>query len=234
MKAIFKKELSGYFNSPIGCIFMGFFVFVTALMFFFGPIMYQTADMSYVFANFNMMNMFLISILTMRSFSEERNKKTDQLLLTAPVSIWDIVLGKYLAAMAVLGITLLISLVMPFTMFIFGNPPVAECIGSYIGVILLCGVFIAVGILISSLTESQIIAAILTFVILFLLYNLDSIFGGFSNPVLSGITEWLSVSRRYSEFQSGMLNLESIVFYLSYIFVVLFATVRVIDRRRYS
>ncbi len=234
MKAIFKKELSGYFNSPIGCIFMGFFIFVTALTFFFGPIMYQTADMSYVFQNFNMMNMFLISILTMRSFSEERNKKTDQLLLTAPVSIWDIVLGKYFAALAVLGVTLLISLVMPLTMFIFGNPSVAECIGSYIGVILLCSVFIAVGMLVSSLTESQIIAAIITFVVLFLLYNLDYIFGGFSNPVLSGIAGWLSVSRRYSEFQNGMLNIESIVFYLSYVFLVLFITVRVIDKRRYS
>lgn len=234
MRAIFKKEFNGYFNSPIGCIFMGFFIFVTALMFFFGPVMYQTVDMPYVFANFNMMNMFLISILTMRSFSEERNKKTDQLLITSPVSIWDIVLGKYFAAMAVLGITLLISLVMPVTMFIFGNPPIAECIGSYIGVILLCGVFIAVGILISTLTESQIIAAILTFVVLFLLYNLDYILGGFSNPVISGITEWLSVSRRYSEFQNGMLNLEGVVFYLSYIFVVLFIAVRVIDKRRYS
>ena len=117
----------------------------------------------------------MASLLTMRLLAEERGKKTDQLLMSSPVSITEIVLGKYLAAMAVFGVTMLLTLIFPAIMYIHGNPALSEIIGSYIGFILLWGSFISIGGFISSLTESQVIAGVLTFasllIISYILYK---------------------------------------------------------------
>ena len=234
MKAIFNKEFKRYFASPIGYIFTAVFMILAAMFFLNGCIMYQVADISAIFSNINVVYLFLVSILTMRSFSEERNKKTDQLLLTAPCSVGEIVLGKYLAAMAVLGITVLISLIFPVVLCMFGNPPVSEIIGSYIGFVLLWGAFIAVGIFISSLTESQMIAAVFTFGVLLLIYFLDGIISGISNRYIATVLSWFSLMRRYSEFQRGILNIVNVVYYLSFIFAFLFLTGQGIERRRFS
>lgn len=234
MKAIFKKEFKSYFLSPIGYIFVGIFIILCAMFFLGGSIAYQVADISGLFSNINVVYLFLVSILTMRLLSEEKNKKTDQLLLTAPVSVTEIVLGKYLAAMAVFGVTVLISFVFPITLFIFGQPPLGEVIGSYIGFILLWGAFIAIGVLISALTESQMIAAVFTFGVLLIIYFMDWIAGNISNKILLSVIQWFSLLKRYNEFQNGILNVTNIVYYLSFIFVMLFLTVRTIEKRRYS
>lgn len=234
MKAIFNKELKGYFSSPIGYIFTAVFMILASMFFLNGCIMYQTADISAIFSNINVVYLFLVSILTMRSFSEERNKKTDQLLITAPCSIAEIVIGKYLAAMAVLGVTVLISLVFPVVLCMFGNPPISEIIGSYVGFVLLWGAFIAVGLFISSHTESQMIAAVFTFGVLLLIYFMDGIVSGISNKYLASVLSWFSLMNRYSEFQRGILSVVSIVYYLSFIAVFLFLTGQGIERRRYS
>ncbi len=234
MKAIFKKEFKSYFLSPIGYIFVGIFIILCAMFFLGGSIAYQVADISALFSNINVVYLFLVSILTMRLLSEEKNKKTDQLLLTAPVSVTEIVLGKYLAAMAVFGVTVLISFVFPITLFIFGQPPLGEVIGSYIGFILLWGAFIAIGVLISALTESQMIAAVFTFGVLLIIYFMDWIAGNVSNKILLSVIQWFSLLKRYNEFQNGILNVTNIVYYLSFIFVMLFLTVRTIEKRRYS
>lgn len=234
MKAIFKKEFKSYFLSPIGYIFVGIFIILCAMFFLGGSIAYQVADISGLFSNINVVYLFLVSILTMRLLSEEKNKKTDQLLLTAPVSVTEIVLGKYLAAMAVFGVTVLISFVFPITLFIFGQPPLGEVIGSYVGFILLWGAFIAIGVLISALTESQMIAAVFTFGVLLIIYFMDWIAGNVSNKILLSVIQWFSLLKRYNEFQNGILNVTNIVYYLSFIFVMLFLTVRTIEKRRYS
>ena len=233
MKAIFKKEFKSYFLSPIGYIFVGIFMILCAMFFLTSSIQYQIADIGGLFSNINVIYLFLVSILTMRLLSEEKNKKTDQLLLTAPVSVTEIVVGKYLAAMAVFGVTIVISFVFPITMFIFGNPPISEVIGSYIGFILLWGSFIAIGVLISALTESQMIAAVFTFGVLLLIYFMDWICGNITNKTVLAIAQWFSLMNRYGEFQSGILNIANIVYYLSFIFVILFLTVRTIEKRRY-
>lgn len=232
MKAILLKEIRGYFTSPIGYVFVGIFMLLCALVFIGGPLTYQEADLSSVFSNINIIYLFLVSILTMRLMAEEKNKKTDQLLITAPVSVVDIVLGKYLAAMAVFGITIVISFVFPIILFIFGNPSIAECIGSYAGFILLWGVLISIGLFISSLTESQMIAAVFTFAVMLFIYFLDSICANISNTVIANVLQWFSLLNRYTAFQNGMLNLTNVIYYLSFIFVFLFLTVRVIEKRR--
>ena len=166
--------------------------------------------------------------------SEERNKKTDQLLLCAPVSVTEIVVGKYLAAMAVFGVTMVITFVYPAVLCIFGEPSMSEIIGSYIGFILLWGAFISIGVLVSALTESQVIAAVFTFGILLIIYLLDGIASSVSNPVVLTVIQWLSLLRRFGEFQNGILNITNIVYYLSFIFVMLLLAVRAIEKRRYA
>ena len=211
MKAIFKKEFKAYFLSSIGYIFAGVFTLLCAMFFLGTAITYQVADISGMFANINIVYLFLVSILTMRLFSEERNKKTDQLLLTAPVSVIEIVLGKYFAAMAVFGVTILISFVFPITLFA-----------------------IAIGVLISAATESQMISAVFTFGILLIVYYMDWFIGNINNQYLVMALHWLSLFKRYNEFQSGILDVASVIYYLSFIFVILFLTVRTIEKRRYS
>ena len=129
---------------------------------------------------------------------------------------------------------MLISLVYPFIMFKFGEPALSEVISSYLGFILLWGAFISVGVFISSLTESQMIAGVFTFAALLLIYFMSWFEASVKNPVIAKIIGWFSLLSRYGEFQSGILNFESVIYYLSFIFVFLFLTVRVIDRKRYS
>ena len=234
MKAIFKKEFRSYFMSPIGYIFVAVFTFLASMFFSSGILMSQQADISIMFSDINVIYLFLAALLTMRLLSEEKNKKTDQLLLSSPVSITQIVLGKYFAAMAVFGVTLIISLIYPAIMFRFGNPSLSEVIGSYIGFILLWGAFISVGVFISSLTESQMIAGVFTFASLLLIYFISWFESSLNNPLAKKVVNWFSLLSRYSEFQSGILNIENIIYYISFIFVFLFLTVRVIDKRRYS
>ena len=234
MKAIFKKEFRSYFMSPIGYIFVAVFTFLASMFFSSGILMSQQADISIMFSDINVIYLFLAALLTMRLLSEEKNKKTDQLLLSSPVSITQIVMGKYFAAMAVFGVTLVISLIYPAIMFRLGNPALSEVIGSYIGFILLWGAFISVGVFISSLTESQMIAGVFTFASLLLIYFISWFESSLNNPLAKKVVNWFSLLSRYSEFQSGILNIENIIYYISFIFVFLFLTVRVIDKRRYS
>ncbi|MBR1970419.1 MAG: ABC transporter permease subunit [Clostridia bacterium] len=234
MIAIFKKEFKSYFLSPIGYIFVGVFMALASMFFASGILFSQQADISIMFSNINVIYLFLVSLLTMRLLAEERGKKTDQLLMSAPVSITEIVLGKYLAAMAVFGITILVSFIFPAIMFIYGNPALSEVISSYIGFILLWGAFISVGIFISALTESQMIAGVLTFASLLLIYFINWFQSSVQNPVAQKVIGWFALLARYGDFQNGVLNIENIIYYLSFIFVFLFLTVSVIDKRRFS
>lgn len=234
MKAIFKKEFKNYFLSPVGYIFVGVFMALASMFFTSGVLSSQQADISLMFSDINVIYLFLASLLTMRLLAEEKNKKTDQLLLSSPVSITEIVLGKYFAAMAVFGVTIILSMIFPAIMFAFGSPALSEVIGSYIGFILLWGAFISIGVFISALTESQMIAGVFTFACLLLIYFISWFEASVQNPIAKKIIDLFSLLSRYSEFQSGILNIENIIYYLSFIFVFLFLTVRVIDKRRYS
>lgn len=234
MKAIFKKEFKNYFLSPVGYIFVGVFMALSSMFFAGGILATQQADISLMFSDINVIYLFLASLLTMRLLAEEKNKKTDQLLLSSPVSITEIVLGKYFAAMAVFGVTILLSFIFPAIMFAFGEPSLSEVIGSYIGFVLLWGAFISIGVFISSLTESQMIAGVFTFASLLLIYFISWFEASVQNELAKKVIDCFSLLSRYSEFQSGILNIENIIYYLSFIFVFLFLTVRVIDKRRYS
>lgn len=234
MGAIYKRELKSYFTTPLGFLFVGLFIYFCANNFIDGPILTQAADVFYTFRSANMLFVFLVPILTMRTFSEERAKKTDQLLICSPVSISKIVLGKYLGALSVFGIALAISLIFPFTLSFFAEISAKEVLSSYIGIALLWAAATAIGIFISSLTENQIVSLILSMGLFLIIFLIDALAATFiDNAVILKIISWISILERYDEMQMGILDLSTILYYLSIAFTFLFLTTRVIDRRRY-
>ena len=233
MSAIYKNELRVYFLSPIGYVFIGAFILLNSIFFLNGPVAYASADVKYIFSNTNMIFMFLIAILTMRLLAEERGRKTDQLLLTAPVRAVDIVMGKYFAAFSVFMIALAISAVYIVVLFAFGEPSISECIGGYIGFILLWAALISIGVFVSSLTENQVVSAVVSFIVLLFVSFMDSIAAGISDKTASAVINALSPMHYYVSFQSGVIDAVSVVYFLSLIFVMLFLSVQSIEKRRY-
>lgn len=234
MWAIFKRELKSYFYSPIGYVFVGFFMFLSGWIFSFANIRGGRGDLNYLFGNLILVMVVIIPILTMRLLSEEKNNKTDQLLLTAPVNITAIVAGKVLSAFAVFAITLIASLVYPLIISKYAAPAWGEIFGIYIGFFLMGISFITIGTYISSLTENQVISAIVTFVILFALYIMYMAASMVANPYLASVISYLSVAARFNDFSMGIVNVESVIYYLSIVALFGFLTVQQLEKRRWK
>jgi ABC-2 type transport system permease protein len=175
MIAIFKREVKAYFVTPIGYIYMGLFLLITGLFFTFGNIFSQSSQFSGFLGNLLFIYLFAIPLLTMRLFSEEKRQKTDQLLLTSPVSIPEIVCGKFLAALALYAMTMVVTLLYAAVIAIFGDLQTAEVMGSYIGFLFLGAGYISIGVFISASTENQLTAALVTFFALLVILLIDSI-----------------------------------------------------------
>lgn len=234
MTAIFKKEFKNYFKTPIAYVFLAPFIFLASMQFIAILTYSNQASVDYILNYVNVLCLFIVPVLTMQLLSEEKAKKTDQLLLTSPIGVWDVVLGKFFAAYGVFFIGCLITLIYPVIFANIGSPIISETVGQYIGFMLIWGTFIAVGLFVSSCTESQVVSAILTFVALFFLYQVDSWSQSITNEIAKNIVSWFSVMSRYTDFQDGLLNLPNIIYYLSFIFVFLFLTKRNIENRRYK
>lgn len=235
MQAIFRKELKSYFYSPIAYVLIGLFLLVGSILFFVFNLASGYADTRWIFMNgiFILILMIFTSVLTMRILAEDRKNGTEVLLLTSPVNITSIVVGKYLAALVVFLIMTGITFIYPIITFIFGAQFTVEIVGGYIGFILLGATFLSVGIFASSLTENQVVAVIISFVTLLVMWIISGISGYFGG-IIAKILNWISLLSRYQDFNRGILSLGSIVYYLSFIAVMLFLTVRVIEKRRWS
>ena len=192
------------------------------------------SDFLYIFNVMLIALVFLIPIMTMRIWSEEKKQKIDQLLLTAPVNTTDIVLGKFFAAMCVFLIALAFTLVYPLLSVIWGTPQFGIVLGNYIAIILAAGAYIAISQFMSSLTESQIISALLSMFTLsvFLLLNIG-VYGA-KNDAVSAVLSFLSIITRYTRFYSGIFSLADIVYFISLTVLFIFLTSRVIEKRRWS
>lgn len=175
MLAIFTRELKSYFQNITGFIFMGFFLLLTGIFFTLINLANQSPQYNAVLGNITFIFLLVVPILTMRLLSEDMKQKTDTLLLTNPISITGVVLGKYFAALSVFLMTLAITVLYPILLSIVGIISVSEIAGGYIGVIMLGAAFIAVGLFISSLTDNQVIAAVVTFAVLLFLWFLDPV-----------------------------------------------------------
>jgi ABC-2 type transport system permease protein len=178
--------------------------------------------------------LFIVPIMTMRILAEDRKNGTEVLLITSPTSITGIVVGKYLATVIVFLTMTCITFIYPIVLLILGGKPfMPQMIGGYVGFILLGASLLAVGVFSSSLTENQVISAVVSFVSILIL-SLAKYISGYVGGFIAKILDWLSVFARYEDFNRGVLNLAPIVYYVSFIAVFLFLTVRVIERRRWS
>lgn len=232
MLAIMKRDFKSYFNSPIAYVLIGLFMLLLGL--FFNSLIYYGSDIiSELVATMSAFLLFIIPILTMRSMAEDKKNGTEILLLTSPVRVTGIVLGKFLAAFSVFLVMTGFTLIFPLITIVAGKPDVPVILSSYLGYILLGIVYISVGIFASSLTENQIIASIISLVSIFLIQNISyvaSFFSGFLNKAFL----WLSITERCEDFNKGIIDLTSIVFMICYAAVFLVLTVRIIERKRWS
>lgn len=235
MKAIFKRELRSYFSSPVGyvCVaaiaaFYGFFYFSYVMMYG------RTAYISDVYAVLFQFCMMVIPIITMKSFSEDTKNKTDQALLTAPVGVTSIVLGKFFAAFSVFAIGTTLGLLPAVSLIFFSSPPWGIIFGNYIGTLLYGGAMVAIGIFISSLTQSQIIAAIGSFVVAIVLMFVDGVASSISNDIVSSVVGFISFNSRYNVFTGGIFSIPSTVFFISVMAIFVFITSRRVESRRWS
>ncbi len=234
MKAIMKRDLLGFFTSPIGYVIIAAFLLMGNYFFYSENIGSLTSSLSYVFSDMTLVLCFTIPLVTMRLLSEEKKQKTDQMLLTAPIHTADIVLGKFFAAYMVFLIAFLGTLTWPLIVSMFGTPTLSEILGNYVAMLLIVGALVSMGLFISSLTENQIIAAIISFVCIFATFFFSTIASALDNPLLSTVLNWLSVFSRYQNFTNGIFSLADIMYYISLMAVFLFLTTRVIEKRRWA
>ncbi len=234
MGAIIKREIGAYFSSPIAYVVIAVFFFFSGWYF---RVMLENDSSSLTYLVIGPMFvivLFVLPILTMRLLSEEKRQKTDQALLTAPVSIWRIVFGKFIAAEIIFLCCMAIFVPMTIVIAFFTAPTWGIIFCNIIGMILLGSSLISIGVFISSLTESQVVAAVVGIAVGMLIYMLDTINSGIQIDFLKSIISSVSFMTRYTNFTSGMMNLADIVFYLSVTGLFLFFTTRVIDRKRWS
>ena len=200
MFAILKREISAYFNSIIGYIFIAVIYFFSGLFFWVTSLYAKNADLSGVFSNLTMIIELIIPILTMRIISEDYKLKTDQALLTAPIRTFSIVLGKYFSAGIVYLIGILVTLVYAGLISFFATPDWVVVLGNFIGLFMMGMALISIGMFISSLTESQIVAAVATYAISVFIILMDGISNFFRDSFLYEIFSYLSFSKHYKSF----------------------------------
>jgi len=232
MLAVFKREFKAYFNSPIAYILIGLFMLLSSY-FFLSNLSTQSADFNNNLSSMSFLLLFIVPILTMRIIAEERKNGTEVMLITSPVSVSKIVMGKYLASVSVFLVMTAVSFIFPIIIIIFGQPAMAKLIGGYVGFILLGCAFIAIGVFASSLTESQVVAAVISFVILLTMWIMDFL-SSFTSGLLAKVLDWFSLYARYVDFSDGILSLSPIIYYLSFCFIFVFLTIRIIEKRRWS
>ena len=235
MLAIFKRELRSYFSTSIGYIFVGIFLALSGALFSYTTLQQrENSDTSFYFTLMLFAFVVILPLLTMKLFSEERKLKTEQLLLTSPISLWSMVFAKFLAAYAIFAITFLVSCLNFVILFNYGSPEIAIILGNIISIFLVGAAFIAIGVFVSALTENQLIAAFGTMAILLVLLLLGVASSYVNFTPIRLVINWLSIFTRYTPFTYGEFSFSAIVYYASITFVFLFLTVRIFEKRRWD
>lgn len=248
MFAIYKKELRSFFITPIGYIYTGAFLGLAALICCYTTILSASYDTTTYFTVMMFAMGILIPLLTMRLFAEEKKLRTEQLLLTAPVTITGMVMGKFLAALTVFGGSLLVSCINFIPIYTTaaaerGNqsyefyhigPVTGELIGNLVGLLLIGAAFIALGTFISALTENQLAAAVITISVIALMLGLGLINNLIDVYWIRTVLSWISIYSRFGNFQNGLFDYAAILYYASICFIFVFLTVRVYEKRRWN
>jgi ABC-2 type transport system permease protein len=246
-----RRDFKTYFTSPIAYCVIGGFLAIMGYMFFASLGHFNMQNHQYqqfnmgkattitdgiirpVYGNMNVILLFLVPFITMRLFAEEKKNHTIELLMTSPISLTELVLGKFLSSLMLVGVMLSLTLVYPITLMALGNPDLGPIFTSYLGILFLAGCYISLGILFSAMTENQIVAGFLTLAagLFFWLISWASQLVG---PVWSDVLNYLSIIGHYiNTFGAGVIDTADVAFYLSFIGIGLFLTHRVLDSYRW-
>ncbi|MEK7691537.1 MAG: ABC transporter permease [Bdellovibrionota bacterium] len=247
---IARRDFASYFTSPIAYIVIAGFLGIMGWMFFFNLSHFNLQNMQYqqfgmgkgssitdgiirpLYGNMNVIFLFMVPFITMRLFAEERKMHTLELLLTAPVTLTEVILGKFLSSFLLVCVMLTGTLVYPVILFMTGNPDIGPVVTSILGTLMLASCYLAIGIFFSSMTENQIVAGALTFAA-GLFFWLVSWATQSAGPVWSDILMYLSLINHFNNFSQGILNSADIFYYFSFVGVCLFLTHRVLDSYRW-
>lgn len=226
MAAVLKRELGSYFRSPIGYTIVAIFYFFANIFFNMYCLSYNSSNMSSVFQNMFLIMLFIIPIITMKTFSEDKKLGTDKLLLTSPVSTVKIVFGKYLSAIIVYAICLMIFVFQGIILDFYTTPQWSVILCTVFGMLLMGSAIISIGLLISSLIESQVIACVGTLGVGFFLYIMDLVANLANNSAVSYIVGVFTFIQRFSDFTLGILNPAHVLYFLSVTCLFLWLTVK--------
>jgi gliding motility-associated transport system permease protein len=247
--AIAEKEVRSYFASPIAYVIIGFFAlvfgyfYIVSVAFFMsmamqmgipgqGQININSMAIRPLLQNVSVVALFVLPLITMRTYAEEKRTGTIELLLTSPLTDFQIIMGKFLGAVALYALMLAVTLIHIGILFIYGNPEWKPIATGYLGLLLMGASFISIGLLISSLTKNQIVAGMVTFAVLLLLWTLtwatDS-----AGPTMQKVLEAISITSHFEDFAKGVLSVRHLVYYLSFISFGLFLTAKSVDSERW-
>jgi ABC-2 type transport system permease protein len=246
--AIADKELRSYFASPIAYILIGFFLLPFGVFFYLylatfvkqslqmaqygGPVNINQQVIRYVLQNASVIILFIMPMITMRTYSEEKRSGSIELLLTSPLTDLEIILGKFFGALGLYVAILAVTLLYMALLFVYGNPEWRPLVAGYLGLLLMGGAFIAIGLFISSTTNSQLVAGVVTFVV-FLLFWIVGWFADTAGPTMGPITSWLSITEHFDDFSKGIIDTKHVLYYLSLITFGLFLTAKSVDTERW-
>ncbi len=232
MLAIFKKEVSIYFHTSFGYVFMGIFLLLSGVVFSIYNLWGGKGDIYGMLGVLNYVSIVIFPILTMKLLAEEKRMATEQILFTSPVSLTSIVIGKYLAALFVYFVTLLATGVFAVFILIFGKTSPGAILGSYLGFALLGAAYIAICLFASSLTDSQVTSAIIGFGFLFGFMIVGMLTNAIPIVFLKRFISWFAILSKYEEFANGILKVGPLVYYLSFAVGFVFLTIVVVKNRQ--
>jgi ABC-2 type transport system permease protein len=247
--AIVRKEWRGYFASPIGYVVLGMYAFVFGLFYTVGlnfvirqsmagpqmgggPMSINQMLIRYVFMNSSIVMVFVVPLITMRTYAEEKRLGTVELLMTSPITDFEILIGKFLGAMSLYAAMLGITLVHIGLLFVYGNPEWKPVLSGYLGLLLLGGCIVSIGLFFSSLTKNQIVAGMFTVVVLLMLWLIDWT-SNLLGPTGGQIVSYVSLSSHLEDFVRGVIDTQHVIYYLSIITFGLFLTTKAVDSERW-
>ena len=229
---IFRREIRSYFNSPVAYVVMIVFLSIIGWFFSSNLFLQNLATMRVVFELVPLVFLFFVPAITMRLLAEENKSGTLELLITKPVTDLEIVLGKFLAGLALVAATILPTLIFLVTLMILGSPDVGPVVAGYAGLLLMGAVYVAVGLLASSLTENQIVAFIIGFLIVFILFMLDKVLI-YVPSAFASTFEFLAIDTHFSNIARGVIDSRDIIYFASLLgFSLMLATVS-LERRKW-
>lgn len=247
--AIAHKELKSYFSTPIAYIVIGFFALLFGYFFYAMLIIFNQQSLQFggqggnvdinqqlirpLFLNASVILLFVLPLITMRTYSEEKRSGTIELLLTSPVTDVEIIVGKFLGAMTLYAAMLAVTVIHVGLLFSYGNPEWKVVVTGYIGLLLMGGCFISVGLLISSMTKNQIVSGMVTFAVFLLLWVINWI-ASFTGPTTQSVLNYLSITDHFDDFTRGILDTKHLIYYFSVMSFGLFLTTRSVDTERWK